>query len=152
MHVRSVRAELFDRQFAACSNLIDLLDILNILLQFLIINVALFETSHDLCSLLFLAMFEKPSRRFGECENAEDKYNAEESLEGNWESPLERARVVEPESVINPVRDHDSAGDEGAFEKYQEATNFWRCHLGLPNGDAGSVHAIPGARDYSVWC
>lgn len=65
--------------------------------------------------------------------------------------PLKRIVLChEPEAVIDPVRQHDTARDQSTLEEHQETPDLrWR-DLGLPDWNRAGVHTISRASHYAT--
>lgn len=155
VHRPVVTEELLHRELLALDYGIQLVDLLDIATDLLVVRCGVVQIRHDLGGGFGLAVFEKPSRRFGEKQDAENQKDSAEGLEGDGKAvfrlaslhcfslgawkvnipPLEGVILPhEPEAKVDPVADNDTSSDESTLKQYQEACDLRRRHLRLPDG------------------
>lgn len=95
------------------------------------------ETAQDVATFFLAADLDQPTWRFGEDpDNAKEKDKGD-NLEGNRESPDERAvaTLVEGATIFEPVSDDDTEDVEGEFNGDELSARFMFGGFGGPDGN-----------------
>lgn len=125
------------------------LDLVELVVDYLVVDVRIVQGGKNLPGLVLSPLENEPPGRLGEGpDEAEDK-DAEDDLEGQRESPR-HGTGGEGKPQINPVRYHDSAGDQGALDHDEFTALVSMGRLGLPSGHGGRVPAVSKASDDSA--
>lgn len=70
------------------------------------------EGAEHVHGLVFMALEDEPTWRFGQLHDKADDYNGEEDLEGNGEAPRDTAGFGVREAKVDPVADADTSRDQ----------------------------------------
>lgn len=115
-------------------------------LSLAVIDLNTLEGSNDPLTLGNLVMGNEPARRLGQVVHADNDDNTEENLEGDRETPHQVLRA-EVGTVIDPVGNHGTNGDNTTFNTDEQTTVLGVRALSLVGGDGGSVHAVADTSD-----
>lgn len=105
--------------------------------------------SNNVSRLLVAALEHEPSWGLGQVHDESHDEEAEGDLERQGETPARRSVGRKVHAVVDPVRDHDAEGDEGALNHDKLASLVSRARLGLPHGHGRGVASVSEAGDDS---
>ena len=92
------------------------------------------------------ALEDEPPRGFGERHDETQNHGRKEDLEGDREPPGDGVGVQKGEAQVDPVGDHNTARDHGAFDHDQHPTTMRARAFGLPCRDRGRVDPVTKTR------